>query len=306
MNKRVTLETVASRPGARTSPGNSSRKSGSDAARAAVSASFRGAVRSTRIKSSRSSVLCRARVCAAGRKADRPVGRRTARPDRFPSAPDGAVFCDEEVGRPGKLRAPKPVRALRQIELELDPLTRGHAHLGDHVRRVRRAADAVGAQLGLANLGMHPKDQLDRVGKVELEIEVAGLAVGMLGDLAERVRHLRRNAADRAQQVPVQLEQALAGAMQARGDDLIGIEPESLGQGQRPDAGDLLGRSGGQVLGKPIDDCRIDAPFDQSVHQHGPAAGAAAAGIRAGSSNGSTPAESPRWRWPFRVASIRR
>ena len=50
---RVTIETVASWPGARTSPGNSSRKSDIDVARAAVNASPRVAVRSTRITSSR-------------------------------------------------------------------------------------------------------------------------------------------------------------------------------------------------------------------------------------------------------------
>ena len=106
---------------------------------------------------------------------------------------------------------------------------------------MRRAADAVGAQVGLADLGMHAEDQLDRVGEVELEIEVAGLAVSMLGDRAERVGDLARDPADRAEQVPVQLEQALARAVQAGGDDLIGVEPESLGQGERPDAGNLLG-----------------------------------------------------------------
>ena len=50
---RVTIETVASWPGARTSPGKSSRKSDIDVARAAVNASPRVAVRSTRITSSR-------------------------------------------------------------------------------------------------------------------------------------------------------------------------------------------------------------------------------------------------------------
>ena len=64
---------------------------------------------------------------------------------------------------------------------------------------------------------MDAKDQLDRVGEVELKVEMAGLAVGMLGDRAERVGDLAGDAADRAEQVPVQLEQALACAVQAGG-----------------------------------------------------------------------------------------
>ena len=176
---------------------------------------------------------------------------------------------------------------------------RGHAHLGDDVRRMRRAADTVSAQVGFANFGMHSKDQLDRVGEIELEIEVAGLAVSVLGDLAKRVGHLARDAANRAKQVPVQLEQTLAGTVQTGRDDLIGIEPESLGQSQRPDAGDLLGRSDDQVLGQPVDDRGIDPALDQAVDQAIQPL-APRAGIRAASSNGSTAGRNAcDWRWPL-------
>ncbi len=135
------------------------------------------------------------------------------------------------------------------------------------MRRVRRAADAVGAQLGLANLGMDAKDQFDRVGKVELEIEVTGLAVGVLGNLPECIRDLCGNPADRAEQVPVQLEQALSCAVQTCGDDLVGIKPEPLGQGKRPDASDLLGRAGGKVVGQVVDNHTIHATLDQTVQE---------------------------------------
>ena len=57
--------------------------------------------------------------------------------------------------------------------------------------RVRlRPTDAIGAQVGHADFGMDPKDQLDRVGKVELKIEMASLAVGVVGDRLERIGHL--------------------------------------------------------------------------------------------------------------------
>ena len=77
-----------------------------------------------------------------------------------------------------------------QLELQLDPFVGRDADLSQHVGRMRRSADAIGAQVRLADLGMHAEDQLDRVGEVELEVEMASLAVGMLGDRAERVGDL--------------------------------------------------------------------------------------------------------------------
>jgi len=65
----------------------------------------------------------------------------------------------------------------------------------------------------------------------------------------------------------VQLEQALTRAVQAGGNDLVGIETPELRQGHRADAGDLLGRPEGQMLAQPVDGRRIDAVLDQSVQQ---------------------------------------
>ncbi len=65
----------------------------------------------------------------------------------------------------------------------------------------------------------------------------------------------------------MQLEQALARTVQAGGDDLVGIEAPALGQGERPDAGDLLGRAEGQMLAQPVDDHGVNALLDQSVQQ---------------------------------------
>ena len=113
---------------------------------------------------------------------------------------------------------------------------------------------------------MNPEDQLDRVGEIELKVEVAGLAVSMLADRAERVRHLAGNAADRAKKVPVQVEQSWC-AQETRGDDLVGIEPKPSGQGQRTDAGDFLGRTSDQVVAKSLDNRGVDALLGQSVQQ---------------------------------------
>ena len=96
---------------------------------------------------------------------------------------------------------------------------------------------------------------------------MAGLAVRVIGNLTERVRHPCGNPADRAKQIPVQLEQALPGAVKTRSDNLVGIEPEALGEGQRPDAGKLLGRSGDQVLEESVDNLRINAAFEEPVDQ---------------------------------------
>ena len=48
--------------------------------------------------------------------------------------------------------------------------------------------------------------QRDRVGEIELEIEVAGLAVAVRPHLTQRFFHVRRNAAHRAEDVPEQQE----------------------------------------------------------------------------------------------------
>ena len=37
---------------------------------------------------------------------------------------------------------------------------------------------------------MHAEDQLDRIGEVELEVKMARLAVGMIGDRTKGVSHL--------------------------------------------------------------------------------------------------------------------
>ena len=65
----------------------------------------------------------------------------------------------------------------------------------------------------------------------------------------------------------MQLEQpSRAPCKQAR-DDLVGVESPAVGEGQRADSGDLLGRPGGQVRAELVNDCQIDALFDQSVEQ---------------------------------------
>ena len=107
------------------------------------------------------------------------------------------------------------------------------------VRRMRRPADAVGAQVHLANLGMDAEDQLDRAGEIERIVEVAGRAMTVIADRPERVHDLARDPADRAEQVPEQHEQPLARAVEARGDERVGIELQAPRQGQGPDPRDF-------------------------------------------------------------------
>ena len=129
-----TVETVASWPGARISPGNSSRNSAIDAARAAVKASLRDAVRSNGHSISRSCRLFRHNTCPPSGKA---AGR--SHPPPFPPdarstpATDRCGIPDREIDRPGQLRTTKPIRARRQLEIQLDAFSRGETDLGEHV-----------------------------------------------------------------------------------------------------------------------------------------------------------------------------
>ena len=86
---------------------------------------------------------------------------------------------------------------------------------------------------------MHSEDQFDRAGEIERVVEVAGRAMAVIANRPERVLDLARDPADRTEQVPEQHEQALTRTVKAGRDDLIRVQAQSLGQGQRPDPGDL-------------------------------------------------------------------
>ena len=77
-------------------------------------------------------------------------------------------------------------------------------------------------------------------------------------------QEMRQTGQSRSQ---CKFEQTFVRAVQTRGDDLVGIEPKLIGQGQRTNAGDFLGRTADQVLAQPLDDRRVDALFGQSVQQ---------------------------------------
>ena len=229
---------MASWPGARSSPGNSSRKSASEPARAAVRASVRR-------QSSRHAYQFAPNCCSRSRPAHQPRAAADS-PVRGPTTRSTSYRRPSRFFAPGNrptrvavvLAAGTGLRADRGSARCVRRPPRGSA---PDVWRMRRAADAVCGQVCLANLGMDAKDQLDRVGEVERKVAVAGLAMGVLGDRAQGVLGPARDAADRAEQVPVRARAVLRAR---RGDsaayDLVGIEPKSLGQGQRPDPRDLL------------------------------------------------------------------
>jgi hypothetical protein len=100
----------------------------------------------------------------------------------------------------------KPIRPFRQCQIKLDAFSRTHPSLGGHVREMHGPADAVGAQVRVAEFRVDAKNHLDRVGEVELKIEVTCLAVTVLAEGAEGVLHLGGYSADRTEEVPQENE----------------------------------------------------------------------------------------------------
>ena len=126
----------------------------------------------------------------------------------------------------------------------------------------------------MADLGVDAEDQLDRAGEIERVVEVAGRAMAVIADGPERVLDLARDPADRAEQVPEQHEQPLARAVQAGGDERIGIEPPG---GWARARGRIRATSGsgarGQELAQPLDDGRVDrraSPACRALDPAGP------------------------------------
>ena len=110
-----------------------------------------------------------------------------------------------------------------------------------------------------ADLGVSPEDQLHGVGEIELEVEVTRLAVPVLADRPEGVLDLAGEPAGRAEDVPEQGEQAHMGTVQARGHDLVGVEAQAAGQGQRPDPRHLRGRGVGQEIAQTLHNRGVEA-----------------------------------------------
>ena len=114
-------------------------KQGERRGRAAVSASSRGAIRSTRTRISRSCPFARASTCPPARRDLRQVGVGPS-PEVEVPATGRSARLDPEVDRIRELRPSEPVRAGLQRQVEHHPLAGGDPRLRRDVRRVRRAA----------------------------------------------------------------------------------------------------------------------------------------------------------------------
>jgi len=106
--------------------------------------------------------------------------------------------------RVAELRPPQAVPPFLQREVQDQALPRADPHLRHDVGRLRGSADAVGPQVGLADIGGGAEDQLDRAAEVGVEVEVERLAVAVRPEVGKRVHILRGDAADRAEGVPEQ------------------------------------------------------------------------------------------------------
>ena len=135
------------------------------------------------------------------------------------------------------------------------------------MRRVGRAAETVDGQFAGPHLRVDAEYHLHRLREVRFEVEFAGGAVFVFAQRPQRVLDARRNATNRAENVPEKHQQPFAGAVQTGGGQFVGVEAEPGGQGQRPDAGDLLRRRGRQELAQLFDDGRVQAQLDEPVEQ---------------------------------------
>ena len=238
--------------------GEEARNGAEVSARAAVSASSRAVSRSTRARSSWPPGFQQGEHLAAGgerpgapghgaaRRGRRRRGGHGRRPDLEPGQTRGVA------GR-GAGNRPRAGSSPARTALRRDP------DLRQDVGGVRGAAGAVMPGVGRTDLGVGAEDQLDRVGEIEREIELAGVATAVLADRLQGVADLAREAARRAKDVPEQDEQALTRGVEAGVQDGVGFEPPAPRQGQRPEPGELLDRPAGQKVAQPFDGVRLDA-----------------------------------------------
>ena len=112
--------------------------------------------------------------------------------------------------------------------------------------------------------------------------------MSMVADRAECIGNLARDTADRAKQVPVQFEQALARAVETSGDELVGVEPPCGRPGRAAGSGRPPAPPRGEVIAQPLHDRRVDAETGQPIQQQLQRDAAAEVESRAGSSKGST------------------
>ncbi len=79
--------------------------------------------------------------------------------------------------------------------------------------------------------------------------------------------NLGGNAAEGAEDVPEQDKQAFTGAVEAGGDDLVGVEAEASGEGEGSDAGDVGRGCGCEEGAEALDDGGVDAVADEGVEE---------------------------------------
>ena len=87
-----------------------------------------------------------------------------------------------------------------------------------------RATNAIHPRLDRRDVTRDAKHQLNRVREVEFEIRLARLALPMLANHPQALLDLRRNPADRTEQIPQHRQQPLARPQQADAQQLFPFE----------------------------------------------------------------------------------
>src|SRR5262249_16596693 len=108
--------------------------------------------------------------------------------------------------------------------------------LRDDMRRQRRAADAVLAALHLANSRRRGERGLHRFVEIHGELDLAELALAVLGERRERGEHLARRPAARTDDLPLQLQEPGGDRREAGGESKGAINTPRVGEDERANA----------------------------------------------------------------------
>lgn len=152
------------------------------------------------------------------------------------------------------------------------------------VRRHLRTAHAVLDDLDLADRGIRARDELDRAVEVRAVVDAAGVAMEIRVQIRELRRALLGAAAERAEQVPAQIEQAGTGCPQAELEDAAAIGAPGIGQPVGAKLGKLELVTALDRLDEPAYELGVLSGFDErstagpepflaSSHEPGPGRG---------------------------------
>src|SRR6266850_1238707 len=87
------------------------------------------------------------------------------------------------------------------------------------MRSALRTPDAIVFCVNLSQGSVRPKSQFDKTIEVDCEVDLAGIAVNLRGDILQRHAALLWTTTHRAEQIPLEIEQTHSSGMQTNFED---------------------------------------------------------------------------------------